>query len=154
MQRKTTFLNDRRWQLVQGVIPPRAEGTVGRKPANDRDVLEGILYVILRDIQWMELPEGYPPYTTCFRRYTGWVKAGVWEAILDALFTDLRDRTGVDLWKLWASGKLYQQRDYGKPFLMPLNHLFRNWNDMIVGLLFYKNMALMMQEEKRRGVKG
>lgn len=82
------------------------------------------------------------------------MKAGVWEDVLDVLFSDIRARTGVGLWKMWSSGQLYHKRDYGKPFLMSLNELNEDWYDMMVGLLFYKNMALMMQEEKRRGVKG
>lgn len=155
MQRELTFIDNRRWKLIETVIPQRPPSTVGRKPAKNRDVLEGILYVILRNKQWMELPPGlYPPYTTCFRRYTSWIKSGVWENILDVLFEDTRDRTGIDLWKLWSNGTLRQKQPYGRRSrLMPLNELFSDPGDMIVGLLFYKNTVAMMEEEDRRGVK-
>ena len=47
--------------------------------------------------RWQDLPERFPPYQTCHRRFQQWVRAGVLRAILEALAEDLRTRGEVDL---------------------------------------------------------
>jgi transposase len=47
----------------------------------------------------------YPsPYQTCHRRFQQWVRTGVFEKILQALSTDLRERGGIDLSECYIDG--------------------------------------------------
>ena len=42
------------------------------------------------------MPERYPPYQTCHRRFQQWVEEGVFGAILVALREDLKTRGGIE----------------------------------------------------------
>jgi transposase len=52
---------------------------------NDRRVLNGIFSVLRSGAPWRDLPEAFGPYTTCYRRFVRWRRAGVWSRIIDAL---------------------------------------------------------------------
>jgi transposase len=45
-------------------------------------VLNGILRLLGTGAQWRELPNKYPPYQTCHRRFQQWVREGKLEGIL------------------------------------------------------------------------
>jgi hypothetical protein len=42
--------------------------------------------------QWRELPQTYPPYQTCHRRFQQWVRAGKLERVLRVLAEELQAR--------------------------------------------------------------
>jgi transposase len=46
---------------------------------------------------WHDLPERYPPYQTCHRRFQRWTEEGVLEEVLQASAEDLKERGGLDL---------------------------------------------------------
>jgi transposase len=50
------------------------------------------------------LPEKYPPYQTCHRRFQEWVKAGVWKKILRKLTVDLEKRGKMDIGECFIDG--------------------------------------------------
>lgn len=62
-----------------------------------RDVLNGILWVWRTGAARCDLPERYPPYQTCQRRFQQWVDDGVRSRILEALTEDREERGGLDL---------------------------------------------------------
>jgi len=56
------------------------------RPATDRfAVLEGILHKLLTRTPWYHLPLNYPPYTTCHRYYSIWLKSGLLRQVLLSL---------------------------------------------------------------------
>ncbi len=52
-----TLLNDSQWENIQPLLPPRPG--LGRPRADDRLVLEGILWVLRSGARWRDLPERY-----------------------------------------------------------------------------------------------
>lgn len=46
---------------------------------------------------WADLPDRYPSYQTCHRRFQQWVRYGIMKGVLDALAEDLRLRCGLDV---------------------------------------------------------
>jgi transposase len=68
--------------------PCRPDGR-GRPWRDKRSVLEGILWVLRSGARWKDLPDDYPPYQTCHRRFQHWVQAGVFAHIAHRLATDL-----------------------------------------------------------------
>ena len=44
--------------------------------AYTRSVLNGVFWVLGTGAQWSELPEKYPPYQTCHRRFQRWARSG------------------------------------------------------------------------------
>jgi hypothetical protein len=67
-------------------------------------VLNGILWILRTGAQWADLPDRYPPYQTCHRRYQRWVREGMFEGILEALAADLKERGGLDLSECFIDG--------------------------------------------------
>jgi transposase len=49
-------------------LPKRANGW-GRPWRQARKVLDGVLWVLRIGAPWRDLPERYPPYQTCHRRF-------------------------------------------------------------------------------------
>ena len=92
-------ITEPQWQLLSPLlpVPPVRDDGRGRPWRDPRDVLNGILWVLRTGAPWADLPERYPPYQTCHRRFQAWVEAGVMEQVLHALARDLQERGGLDL---------------------------------------------------------
>jgi transposase len=99
-------LTDEQWQVVEPLIPvpPRRPDGRGRPRIDDREILNGILWVMRTGAPWRDMPERYPSYQTCHRRFQEWVRSGMFEQILITLATDLRDRGGLDLSECFIDG--------------------------------------------------
>jgi len=63
-------LTDEQWEMIEPVLRParRADGR-GRPWHDTRAVLNGVLWVLGTGAQWRELPDKYPPFQTCHRRF-------------------------------------------------------------------------------------
>ena len=99
-------LTNEQWIVLEpliGELPKRADGR-GRPWRSSRDVLNGILWILRTGAQWADLPERYPPYQTCHRRFQRWVRGGTYERILKALARDLKDRGKLDLSECFING--------------------------------------------------
>jgi transposase len=99
-------LTDEQWAVVEPLIPQpskRADGK-GRPRIDDRRILNGILWIMRTGAQWKDLPDRYPSYQTCHRRFQEWVRAGVFESLLQALARDLKDRGALDLTECFIDG--------------------------------------------------
>ncbi len=91
-------LTDKQWKVLGPLLPKpkiRKDGR-GRRWRDPRDVLNGILWILRSGARWKDMPERYPSYQTCHRRFQFWVRSGVMEKILEYLITDLRDRGKVN----------------------------------------------------------
>ena len=99
-------LTDEQWEVLKPLIPdpPRREDGRGRPWRDSRAVLNGILWVLRTGAPWHDLPERYPPYQTCHRRFQRWVEEGVLSCILEALAQDLKERGGLDLSECFIDG--------------------------------------------------
>ena len=71
-------ITETQWQLLEPLlpVPPVRDDGRGRPWRDPRDVLGGILWVLRTGAPWADLPERYPPYQTCHRRFQVWVEAG------------------------------------------------------------------------------
>jgi transposase len=100
-------LTDEQWEVLQLLIPrpPCTEDGRGRPWRDPRDVLNGIILWILRTgAPWKDLPERYPPYQSCHRRFERWVEEGILSRILEALAQDLKERGEIDLSECYIDG--------------------------------------------------
>jgi transposase len=86
---------------LEPLIPvhPRRFRHPGRKRADDRAALEGILYVVRTGIGWNRLPTALfgASGATCWRRLTEWHEAGVWQQLHERLLAELRAAGLLDL---------------------------------------------------------
>ena len=94
------------WELVEPVIQKARlpKEISGRPRQDDQQILHEILWICRTGAPWKDLPEKYPPYQTCHRRFQEWVKAGVWEKQLTSLDIDLKKRGKLDLAETFIDG--------------------------------------------------
>jgi transposase len=69
-------LSNAQWEILNTLIPEPALHRDGRgRPWKDRRaVLNGILWVLRTGAPWADVPERYPSYQTCHRRFQQWVR--------------------------------------------------------------------------------
>ena len=95
-------VSDALWRRVVEVLPeppPRRYRFPGRKRADDRACLEGILYVLRYGVPWDAVPRdaGRPSGVTCWRRLRMWTDAGVWDRLHQVLVDELTARGAIDM---------------------------------------------------------
>ena len=95
-------ITDEQWNLIKDIFPPPA--ATGRPRIPDREVLNGILWVLRTGAPWKDLPDRYPSHQTCHRRFQQWQRQGLFAAILVVLAEDLRERGGIDLSECFIDG--------------------------------------------------
>jgi transposase len=76
----------------------------GRKERDPREVLNGILWILRTGAPWKDLPQRYPPYQTCHRRFQQWARSGVFRRIAQELAEDLSERNGIDIREAFIDG--------------------------------------------------
>ena len=75
-------LTDFEWSVIEPLLPTDRRGP---KPKNNRQIINGMFYVLRAGSPWRDLPERYGPYTTVYNRFNRWRKAGIWDRLMDAI---------------------------------------------------------------------
>jgi transposase len=98
-------LTDEQWSLIEPLFdqPPVIRGR-GRPRRDERDVMNGVLWILRSGARWSDLPARFPPYQTCHRRFQQWVKDGTLRRVLETLAEDLRTRGELDLSECFIDG--------------------------------------------------
>jgi transposase len=81
------------------VDPPRRERYPGRPRYPARACLEGILFVLVTDTPWLQVPFrelGLPSGETCRRRMEEWQRRGVFAQLLEVLQDQLAHADKLD----------------------------------------------------------
>ena len=89
-----TDLTDEQYALVEPFLPRRKR--TGRPPANLREVLNAIFYLVRSGCQWRLLPHDFPPWSTVHTWYRTWRQDGTWERINEALRQQTRKAADRD----------------------------------------------------------
>lgn len=76
------IISDNVWNEIKILIPAK-ESAVGRPQSDPRIVLSGIFYIMSTGAQWRNLPDYYGPTSTVHGRFMIWVRAGVFDKILE-----------------------------------------------------------------------
>jgi transposase len=102
-------VNDRAWERISVLLPerPRRRRNPGRKPLDDRAVLNGILVVLGRRIGFEKLPQEleYGSGMTCWRRLRDWQRAGIWADIARVLREEIPEARRIDFDRVIDSGE-------------------------------------------------
>ena len=144
-------LTDEQWEVIQPLIPrpPKRSDGRGRPRRDDREVLNGILWILRTGAPWKDLPKRYPPYQTCHRRFQEWVRAGVLERILQALAEDLRERGRLDLEECFIDGTFVPAKKGGQGWERPSGaKARRSWQWQTV-LVFLSPLGLQVLRRMR-----
>lgn len=88
-----TDLSDAQWALIEPFLPEQKP--LGRDRTVDlREVVNAILYVNRAGCQWEMLPHDFPNNKTVNWYYNEWRRAGLWDAIMNALRGAVRQAAG------------------------------------------------------------
>jgi transposase len=102
-------VTDRAWERISTLLPerPRRRRNPGRKPLDDRAVLNGILVVLGRRIGFEKLPQEleYGSGMTCWRRLRDWQRAGIWPDIARVLREEIPEARRIDFDRVIDTGE-------------------------------------------------
>lgn len=102
-----TDLTDEQWTKIRPLIPihlPIHPQRRGRPWADDRDVLNGILWILRTGAAWRDLPDRYPSKATCHRRFQQWCRDGTIQRIHQELLRQLDRKNKLDWSETFVDG--------------------------------------------------
>ena len=80
-------LSAAQWRKIEGMLPGRP-GSVGVTARDNRQFVNGVLWVLRSGAHWKHLPAGYGNWKSIHKRFTRWARSGVWERIFQLLVKD------------------------------------------------------------------
>lgn len=89
------------WAKVQPLLPPARPKPGGRKPLDQRQVFNGMLYVLRTGCQWKMLPREYGSGSSGHRYFQARVRAGVFRKLWRLCLQEYDELQGV-AWR-WQS---------------------------------------------------
>ena len=99
-RRRPWEVDDELWELLEPLLPQHTAVPEkgGRPRIDDRQALQGILFVLHTGIQWEFLPQelGFGSGMTCWRRLRDWHEADVWHQLQRVLLDKLRSAHQLD----------------------------------------------------------
>ncbi len=132
-------LQEEQWALIKPLLPkpPRRADGRGRPRCEDRAVLNGILWMLRSGARWKDLPDRFPSYQTCHRRFQRWVRDGTLGRVLQALAEDVQERGGLDLSECFIDGTFIVAKKGGLAWARPSGAQVRSswqWQTALVCL--------------------
>ena len=122
MREPPWVISDRLWERVEPLLPrkQRRFRYPGRRPLDDRLVLQGILFVLHTGIGWEHLPQelGFGCGMTAWRRLQAWQQAGVWDRLHELLLAELHAADQLE-WERAIADSSHLQAKKGAPRRVP-----------------------------------
>jgi len=83
-------LSGEQWLRIEPHLPKAKPSPKGGRPrADDRESLEGILWLLRTGARWQDIPVDLPSGSTCWRRLQEWAGEGILEDIHSRLIEEL-----------------------------------------------------------------
>lgn len=103
-------LSEAQWQRIRELLPGKVTDP-GRTAADNRNFVNGVLWILRSGARWSDLPDRYGRWKTVHKRFSRWAGAGVWEKVFASL---LKDRDNLYLMIDSTLVKAHQQAATGK----------------------------------------
>ena len=84
-------LTDDEWGYVAPLIPPAKRGG-NKRSIDEREVMNGIMYILSTGCQWRAIPKDLPARSTLFDYLDLWSYDGTLDRIHRALYVECRER--------------------------------------------------------------
>ena len=84
-------LTDEEWALVKAQIP-RAKRGGNKRTVNEREVMNGLMFVLSTGCQWRALPKDLPPRSTVNHYFCRWQHDGTLDRLHYALYVLCREQ--------------------------------------------------------------
>jgi len=85
--RRRYELSSKQWERISDLLPGKV-GDPGRTAADNRNFINGVLWILRSGARWQDLPERYGNYKSVHKRFTRWSQKNVWEKIFTILIAD------------------------------------------------------------------
>lgn len=106
---------------MEPVLRPARRVDNRSRPWHDtRAVLSGVLWVLGTGAQWRELPEKYPPFQTCHRRFQGWIRNGKLEQAMKLLAEHLHTQGKLNLDEAFVDATFASAKKGALPLVPPV----------------------------------
>ena len=83
-------LSATQWRKIEGFLPGRP-GSVGVTAKDNRNFVNGVLWVLRSGAHWKDRPTRYGNWKSAHKRFTRWARAGIWERIFKVLLADSKN---------------------------------------------------------------
>ena len=83
-------MTDEEWALVEPHIPPAKRGG-NRRHVDEREVVDGLMYILSTGCQWRAVPKDLPPRSTLYDYFDRWNWNGTLDRIHYALYVKCRE---------------------------------------------------------------
>ena len=80
-------LSHEQWDKIADLLPGRI-GTSGARAFDNRNFVNGVLWILRSGARWSDLPERYGKYKTVHKRFARWAHSGVWDKVFRILTRD------------------------------------------------------------------
>ena len=88
-------LSGERWDMIKDIVSPAQ--VMGRPRRDDRQMLNGIVWILGSGAKWRDLPERYGPWKTVYQRFRQWRDDVTFDQVLARLHLRLRQDGLMDL---------------------------------------------------------
>lgn len=92
-------LEDQDWDRIKDLVT--TPYITGRPKRDDRQLLNGMFWVLRSGAPWRDMPERYGPWQTVYDRFNSWQRDGTLKAIADRLKSRLHGEGRIDR-ELWC----------------------------------------------------
>ena len=107
-------LTDAQWERIAPLLPVHQPSPKGGRPrADDRECLEGILWLLRTGARWQDIPVDLPSGSTCWRRLQEWASEDILEKVQAVLVEQLHELGRVDLDELLADATFIRTKKGG-----------------------------------------
>jgi transposase len=89
-------LTDAEWAMVVPMIPPAKRGGAHRT-VDEREIVNGLMYILSTGCQWRAIPKDLPPRSTLHDYLDRWDWDGTLERIHFALYVQCREQAGREV---------------------------------------------------------
>ena len=86
-------LTEEEWAVIGPLIPP-AKGGGNKRTVNEREVVNGLMYILSTGCQWAALPKDLPARSTVNDYFRLWDYDGTLDRIHHALYVKCRELAG------------------------------------------------------------
>jgi transposase len=111
-------LTDAQRAVIRPLIPKQPPGP-GRKRADDRRTVNGILFVLKTGCTWGDVPRVYGSPTTRWRRFQAWAANGTWEGIWRTLLGQLDVQDKLEWAQAFLDGSFVPAKQGGPASARP-----------------------------------
>ena len=121
MSRQTKrVLTDEQWERIAPLLPEHPHSPKGGHPwTDDRECLEGILWLLRTGSRWRDIPIDLPSGSTCWRRLRDWAGEGVLQEIQALLLKELDELGKIDFDELFSDATFIRTKKGARTWEKP-----------------------------------